>query len=156
MQLALLSFSLLFMQDYRVLDYEEKMVDGFYDVYAISMDPSSQGKMPSLADLETNPGDSGYEAVIVNRTIDPMLLELEQVAHCIAIDCPPSNINIFVQRLAELVTGHMGGAVKDANIMLARWMDRSAELRTSSHTSVFPIGSLKLGITRHRALLFKV
>ena len=56
-----------------------------------------------------NPGDSGFEAVIVNRTIDPMLQELEQVAHCIAIDCPPSSIGLFVQRLAELVTDHMGG-----------------------------------------------
>ncbi|KAL8159578.1 hypothetical protein V2J09_001115 [Rumex salicifolius] len=142
--------------DYSALDYEEKVVDGFYDVYAINMDPISQGKMPSLVDLETNPGDSGFEAIIVNRTIDPMLLELEQVAHCIAIDCPPSNVKVFVQRLAELVIDHMGGPVKDANIMLVRWMDRSKELRTSLNTSVFPIGSLKLGIIRHRALLFKV
>lgn len=141
--------------DYNVLDYEEKVVDGFYDVFGLSMDPTVQGKMPSLADLETTAGDSGFEGVIVKRTIDPILVELEQVAHCIAIDCP-SEVGIVVQRLAELVTDHMGGPVKDANIVLARWMEISSELRTSLHTSVFPIGSLKVGLSRHRALLFKV
>ncbi|KAF2298526.1 hypothetical protein GH714_023971 [Hevea brasiliensis] len=79
-----------------------------------------------------------------------------QVAQCIALDCPATDVVILVQRLAELVTGHMGGPVKDANIMLARWMERSTELRTSLHTSVLPIGSINIGLSRHRALLFKV
>lgn len=115
-----------------------------------------QGKMPSLADLETNPSGSSFEVVIVNRTIDPALEELLQVAHCIALDCPVTEIGILVQRLAELVTSHMGGPVKDANIILARWTERSTELRTSLHTSVLPLGSLNIGLSRHRALLFKV
>lgn len=132
------------------------MVDGFYDVFGISMDPAVHGKMPSLADLETNAGDSGFEAVIVNRAVDPILVELEQVAHCIALDCPASEVGILVQRLAELVTEHMGGPVRDAGIVLAKWMEISTELRTSLHTSVFPIGSVKIGLLRYRALLFKV
>ncbi|KNA14796.1 hypothetical protein SOVF_104290 [Spinacia oleracea] len=142
--------------DYNVLDYEEKVVDGFYDAFVISVDPAVQGNMPSLVDLETNAGDSGFEAVIVNRTIDPILVELEQVAHCFALDCPASEVGILVQRLAELVTEHMGGPVKDAGIVLAKWMEISTELRTSLHTSVFPIGSVRVGLSRHRALLFKV
>lgn len=142
--------------DYNVLDYEEKVVDGFYDVYGLSTDPAVQRKMPSLTDLETNPGSSGFEVVIVNRTIDPALEELVQVAHCIALDCAAADVSVLVQRLAELVTGHMGGPVKDANIMLARWTDIGTELRTSRHTSVLPIGSLSIGLSRHRALLFKV
>ncbi|XP_058000499.1 serine/threonine-protein kinase EDR1 isoform X2 [Hevea brasiliensis] len=112
--------------------------------------------MPSLTDLETSLGSSGSEAVIINRTIDPALEEMVQVAQCIALDCPATDVVILVQRLAELVTGHMGGPVKDANIMLARWMERSTELRTSLHTSVLPIGSINIGLSRHRALLFKV
>lgn len=132
------------------------MVDGFYDAFVISVDPAVQGNMPSLVDLETNAGDSGFEAVIVNRTIDPILVELEQVAHCFALDCPASEVGILVQRLAELVTEHMGGPVKDAGIVLAKWMEISTELRTSLHTSVFPIGSVRVGLSRHRALLFKV
>lgn len=72
------------------------------------------------------------------------------------MDCPASELGVLVQRLAEVVTDHMGGPVKDANIVLARWMDFSTDLRTSLHTSVFPVGSLKVGLSRHRALLFKV
>ncbi|XP_076933584.1 serine/threonine-protein kinase EDR1-like [Bidens hawaiensis] len=139
--------------DYGLLDYEEKVVDGFYDVYG---HPTDAGKMPSFSDLETDPGTSGFEVILVNRTIDPALEELLQIAHCIALDCPPAELNLKVQRLAELVTEHMGGPVQDANIILARWMERSTELRTSIHTSIYPIGSLRVGLLRHRALLFKV
>ncbi|KAK7391927.1 hypothetical protein VNO78_20351 [Psophocarpus tetragonolobus] len=137
--------------EYNVLDYEEKVVDGFYDVYGPNNDLAMQGKMPSRTDLEANPG--GSEVVIVNRTIDLALEELIQVAQCIAIDCPVTSL---VQRLAELVTSHMGGPVKDASIMLARWTETRAELRTSLHTIVLPLGSLNIGLSRHRALLFKV
>ncbi|KAJ4956208.1 hypothetical protein NE237_012991 [Protea cynaroides] len=142
--------------DYNVLDYEEKVVDGFYDVYGLTSGPSSQGKIPSLADLQTNVGDPGFEVVIVNRALDPALEELKQVAHCIALDCPTRDVGLLVQRLADLVTEHMGGPVRDANIMLARWMERSTELRASLQSSVLPIGSLNIGLSRHRALLFKV
>ncbi|GLT30079.1 hypothetical protein SLA2020_049010 [Shorea laevis] len=89
--------------EYSVLDYEEKVVDGFYDVYGPSTNSALQGKMPSLADLETNLGNYGLEVVIVNRTIDPVLEELVQIAHCIALDCPASNVSVLVQKLAELV-----------------------------------------------------
>ncbi|XP_059312162.1 serine/threonine-protein kinase EDR1 isoform X1 [Lycium ferocissimum] len=142
--------------DYGVLDYEEKVVDGFYDVYTLFSDPASRGKMPSLTELETNPGSSNFEGVIINRRIDPSLEELMQIAHCITLDCPASEISLLVLRLSELVTGHLGGPVKDANAILAKWMEISTELRTSLHTSVLPIGSLKTGLSRHRALLFKV
>ncbi|XP_011003793.1 PREDICTED: serine/threonine-protein kinase EDR1-like isoform X2 [Populus euphratica] len=140
--------------EYNVLDYGEKVMDGFYDVLCTSS--AVQGKMPSLTDLETNASSSGFEAVIVNRKIDPTLEELMQIAQCIALDCPATNVAVLVQQLAELVTGHMGGPVKDANLILAKWMERSTELRTSLQTSVLPIGSINIGLSRHRALLFKV
>ncbi|XP_019446943.1 PREDICTED: serine/threonine-protein kinase EDR1-like isoform X2 [Lupinus angustifolius] len=142
--------------EYNVLDYEEKVVDGFYDVYGLSTNIAMQGKMPFLTDLEAKPESSGLEVVIVDRTIDPALEELIQIAHCIALDCPATEVAILVQRLAELVIGHMGGPVKDANIILARWTERSRELRTSQNTSVLPIGYINIGLSRHRALLFKV
>ncbi|EEF49716.1 map3k delta-1 protein kinase, putative [Ricinus communis] len=140
--------------EYNVLDYEEKVMDGFYDVFSRS--PVVQAKMPSLTELETNPGSSSFEAVVINRAMDHALEELVQVAQCIALDCPATDVGILVQRLAEVVTGHMGGPVKDANIMLARWMERSTDLRKSLHTSALPIGSIDIGLSRHRALLFKV
>ncbi|CAN4108640.1 unnamed protein product [Withania somnifera] len=112
--------------------------------------------MPSLTELETNPGNSDFEGVIINQRIDPFLEELMQIAHCITLDCPASEISLLVLRLSELVTGHFGGPVKDANLILAKWIETSTELRTSLHTGVLPIGSLKIGLSRHRALLFKV
>ncbi|KAF1872085.1 hypothetical protein Lal_00012306 [Lupinus albus] len=142
--------------EYNVLDYEEKVADGFYDVYGLSTDIAMQGKIPFLTDLEAKPESTGLEVVIVDCKIDPALKELMQIAHCIALDCPVTEVAILVQRLAELVTGHMGGPVKDANIILARWTERSRELRTSQNTSVLPIGCINIGLSRHRALLFKV
>lgn len=139
-----------------MLDYEEKVVDGFYDVYGLSTDSSMQGKMPSLEELEANAGNSSFEVVVVNQAVDPALEELVQIAQCVALDCPVTDVGVLVQRLAELVTGHMGGPVKDANVILARWTERSTELRTSLRTSVLPIGSINIGLSRHRALLFKV
>lgn len=132
------------------------MVDGFYDVFGLSTAPPTQGKMPSLAHLEASLGSSGFEVVVVNQKIDHALEELVQVAQCIALDLPATDVSLLVQRLADLVTGHMGGPVKDANIMLARWMERSTELRRSLQTSVLPIGSINIGLSRHRSLLFKV
>ncbi|KAI5382553.1 hypothetical protein KIW84_070113 [Lathyrus oleraceus] len=112
----------------------------------------------SLADLPAGSviGGSSFEVVIVNRTIDPALDELVQIAHCIALDCPVTEIGILVQRLAELVTSHMGDPVKDVNVILAKWTERITELRTSLHTSVLPLGSLDVGLSRHHALLFKI
>ncbi|KAK4744239.1 hypothetical protein SAY87_010551 [Trapa incisa] len=142
--------------EYNVLDYEEKVVNGFYDAYGLSIDTRHQGKMPSLSELDNNPGSSGYEVIVVNREIDHALQELVQIAQCIILDCPTTKIAMLVQRLAELVTGHMGGPVKDANFMLSMWMERSMDLRMSLHTSLLPIGSINIGLSRHRALLFKV
>ncbi|CAA0831481.1 Serine/threonine-protein kinase EDR1 [Striga hermonthica] len=135
--------------NFGVLDFEERMVDGFYDVYNLSGDPALRGNMPSLAELESKIGGPDYEVVIVNRKIDPALEELMQIAHCIVLDCPKSEIVLLIQRLAELVTEHLGGPVRDANLMLAKWMERSMDLRTSLQTTVLPIGSLRIGLSRH-------
>ncbi|KAL1201839.1 Serine/threonine-protein kinase EDR1 [Cardamine amara subsp. amara] len=142
--------------EYGVLDYEEKVVDSFYDVYSLSTDSAKQGEMPSLEDLESNHGTPGFEAVVVNRPIDPSLDELLQIAQCIALDCPTTSVNVLVQRLAELVTGHMGGSAEDSNMVLARWTEKSSEFKAALNTCVFPIGFVNIGLSRHRALLFKV
>ncbi|XP_020571165.1 serine/threonine-protein kinase EDR1-like [Phalaenopsis equestris] len=142
--------------DYNVLDYDEKVVDGFYDIFGLPNKLGSQGKMPSLHDLQTSIGDLGFEVIIVNRTIDNALVELEQVAHCISLDFPAAEVVFLVQRVSELVSQHMGGPVKDANEMLVRWIEKSTELRSSLQTSLLPIGCINIGLSRHRALLFKV
>lgn len=142
--------------DYNFLDYHEKVIDGFYDIFGPSMESSRQGKMPSLEDLQTGIGDLGFEVIVINRTIDGALQEMEQVAQCILLDFPVANIALLVQRIADLVTDNLGGPVKDANAMLARWLETSTQLRTSLHTSLLPIGCINIGLSRHRALLFKI
>ena len=143
-------------QDYNFLDYHEKVIDGFYDIFGPSMESSRQGKMPSLEDLQTGIGDLGFEVIVINRAIDAALQEMEQVAQCILLDFPVANIALLVQRIADLVTDNLGGPVKDASAMLARWSETSTQLRTSLHTSLLPIGCINIGLSRHRALLFKV
>ncbi|EOA39603.1 hypothetical protein CARUB_v10008230mg [Capsella rubella] len=142
--------------EYGVLDYEDKVVDSFYDVYSLSTDSAKQGEMPSLEDLESNHGTPGFEAVVVNRPIDPSLDELLQIAQCIALDFPTTSVGVLVQRLAELVTEHMGGSAEDSSTVLARWTEKSSEFKAALNTCVFPIGFVNIGISRHRALLFKV
>ncbi|KAJ6852452.1 serine/threonine-protein kinase EDR1-like [Iris pallida] len=142
--------------DYNIVDYDEKVVDGFYDIYGLSISSVSHGKIPSLVDLQTSIGDLGFEVIIVNRAIDGVLVELEQVAQCMSIDIPASEVDFMVQRISELVAQHMGGPVRDAHDMLARWTEKSTELRTSQQTSLLPIGCIKIGLPRHRSLLFKV
>ncbi|XP_062216745.1 serine/threonine-protein kinase EDR1-like [Phragmites australis] len=142
--------------DYNFLDYHEKVIDGFYDIFGSSIESSKQGRMPSLADLQTGIGDLGFEVIVINRAIDSTLQEMEQVAQCILLDFPVANVAVLVQRIAELVTDNMGGPVKDANDMLTRWLEKSTELRSSLQTSLLPIGCIKIGLSRHRALLFKI
>ncbi|URD89408.1 STYKc [Musa troglodytarum] len=142
--------------DYNVLDYGEKVADGFYDIFGPLGNSGNHGRMPSLHELQTRIGDLGFEVIVVNRAIDPALVELEQVAQCILLGCPTAEIGLLVQRISELVMEHMGGPVRDANDMLTKWMEKSTELRTTQQTSLLPIGCIRIGLSRHRALLFKV
>ncbi|KAH7287233.1 hypothetical protein KP509_32G045200 [Ceratopteris richardii] len=147
---------------YNVLDYEEKVIDGFYDVYGVVSDFGNAEKIPSLIDLQGTPLTDmlGYEAILVDRTIDPDLVHLEQAALCLAVDCGMSGVgpqsSVLVQKIADLVVQQLGGPVVDANDALKRWRSNSYELRTSFNNIVLPLGSLKFGLSRHRALLFKV
>ncbi|MCO5564911.1 hypothetical protein L7F22_018579 [Adiantum nelumboides] len=147
---------------YNVLDYDEKVVDGFYDVYGVVSDFGTAEKMPSLLDLQGTASTNmlGYEVVLVNRGLDPDLVHLEQAALCLAVDCGMSGMSPqssdLVQKIADLVVQQMGGPVVDANDILRRWRSKSYELRTFLNNIVLPLGCLKIGLSRHRALLFKV
>jgi hypothetical protein len=62
----------------------------------------------------------------------------------------------LVQKLSSLVASHMGGLVFDPESMLARYQSMISSLRTKIGSVVVPLGQLKVGLARHRALLFKV
>ena len=60
------------------------------------------------------------------------------------------------QALAKLVSNHMGGAGKSDAQLKRQWQKQSRQLRRQRGSVVIPISALTAGLTRHRALLFKV
>lgn len=62
----------------------------------------------------------------------------------------------LVHELAVLVSDHMGGPVVDPESMLLAWRSISYNLKATLGSMVLPLGSLTIGLARHRALLFKV
>eukprot|EP00268_Persea_americana_P046749 TRINITY_DN4829_c0_g1_i8.p1 TRINITY_DN4829_c0_g1~~TRINITY_DN4829_c0_g1_i8.p1 ORF type:complete len:1087 (-),score=268.39 TRINITY_DN4829_c0_g1_i8:727-3636(-) len=147
--------------NYAALGYDDKILDGFYDLHGVLAESKSK-KMPSLVDLQSIPvSDSiSWEAVLVNRVADTDLSKLEQRALMMAVESKSGSIGFddsdLVQKLAVLVACYMGGPVVDPDNMLLTWRDLSNRLRESLGNMVLPLGQLKIGLARHRALLFKV
>ncbi|KAL8107282.1 hypothetical protein AgCh_023909 [Apium graveolens] len=145
-----------------VINYDEKVMNGFYDVYGVSSNSTTQGKMPSLVELEAIPvSDSvDYEVILVNRAVDIELRKLEEKVVGLLLDYQALGagqvMNGLVQIIADIVVDRMGGPVSNADEMLKRWTSRGYELRNSLKSVIIPIGCLDVGLSRHRALLFKV
>ncbi|KAJ7975214.1 Protein kinase [Quillaja saponaria] len=147
--------------NYNSLSYDDKILDGFYDLYGILTESTSE-RMPSLVDLQGTPTSDSvtWEAVLVNRSADSNLLKLEQKALELVVKSGPHSIvtagRTLVQKLAVLVADYMGGPVGDPENMLRSWRSLSYSLKTTLGSMVLPLGSLTVGLARHRALLFKV
>ncbi|XP_024995763.1 serine/threonine-protein kinase EDR1-like isoform X2 [Cynara cardunculus var. scolymus] len=145
-----------------VVNYDEKVMDGFYDVYGITSNSVTQGKMPSLVDLQAKTvyDNVDFEVILVDRTIDKELQLLEERVSNISLECHASGtsqiISRVIQRIANIVVAQMGGPVSDADEMLRRWTTRSYELRNTHKTIILPLGCIDCGLSRHRALLFKI
>ena len=138
------------------------MLDGFYDVYTICSSPLAQGKMPLLVDLQqvSVSGDVNYEVILVNRVHDLELQRLERRAYAASRESRVSDHGLIfsglIQKIADIVVDRMGGAVGDADDMTRKWTTRRDELRCFLNTIILPLGHLDFGLSRHRALLFKV
>ncbi|XP_057478371.1 probable serine/threonine-protein kinase SIS8 [Actinidia eriantha] len=148
--------------NYNFVNYDEKVMDGFYDVYGITSNSDVQGKIPLLIDLQaiSVSDNDEYEVILVNRGIDPALHVLEERVYAISVEHRVLEqgpiISGLIQRIADLVVDRMGGPVSDADEMLKRWTFRGYELRNSLNSIILPLGCLDVGLSRHRALLFKV
>ncbi|TKY57968.1 Serine/threonine-protein kinase EDR1 [Spatholobus suberectus] len=159
---ALVQFQSLRYWNYNVIGYDEKVMDGFYDVYGVTSNLVERGKMPLLVDLQTAPvsGDVGCEVILVNHVVDLVLNQLERKACSLVEECCVSELGLILsgllQKLADVVVNRMGGPVVNAEKLTKRWAMRSCELRDSMRTIVLPLGCLDVGLSRHRALLFKV
>lgn len=123
---------------------------------------STAPRMPSLVDLQGTPLSDHvtWEAVLVNRAADSNLLKLEEKALVMAVESrsesPVFASGGLVQKLAALVAEYMGGPVGDPANMSRAWRSLSFSLKGTLGSMVLPLGSLTIGLARHRALLFKV
>ncbi|XP_011008344.1 PREDICTED: serine/threonine-protein kinase EDR1 isoform X2 [Populus euphratica] len=148
-------------QNYNALSYDDKVLDGFYDLYGI-MTESTTDRMPPLVDLQGTPVSDGvtWEAVLVNRAADANLLKLEQKALEMTVksrsECQIFIGSALVGRLALLVSDYMGGSVGDPSNLSRAWRSLSYSLKATLGSMVLPLGSLTIGLPRHRALMFKV
>ncbi|PON49795.1 Mitogen-activated protein kinase kinase kinase [Trema orientale] len=147
--------------NYDALSYDDKILDGFYDLYGI-LTESTPERMPSLVDLQGTPVSESvtWEAVLVNKAADSNLLKLEQVALEMAVKSRSDSLvfvnSDLVRKLAVLVANYMGGPVGNPENMLREWQNLTHKLKATLGSMVLPLGSLKIGLARHRALLFKV
>uniref|UniRef100_A0ACD5Z3N9 Uncharacterized protein n=1 Tax=Avena sativa TaxID=4498 RepID=A0ACD5Z3N9_AVESA len=148
--------------NFNALGYDDIISDGFYDLYVTGNGPASIN-MPSLSDLRAQPlsHDSvNWEAVLVHRGEDPELMKLEQKALLTALELRQRTSelvgSVLIHELANLVARHMGGIIFDPENMSVKYQNMIRSLRTHTESVVVPLGQLKNGLARHRALLFKV
>ncbi|XP_021771157.1 probable serine/threonine-protein kinase SIS8 isoform X1 [Chenopodium quinoa] len=147
--------------NYNALSYNDKILDGFYDFYGVITGCESS-RMPTLVDLQAIPVSEGisWEAILVNRADDANLLKLEQKALIFAAKARSEPLllgdSALVRQLATMVSDYMGGPVGEPENMLRAWKSLSYSLKSTLRSMVLPLGSLTIGLARHRALLFKV
>ncbi|KAL3536156.1 hypothetical protein ACH5RR_004617 [Cinchona calisaya] len=146
------------------LSYFDKVPDGFYlihgmdpYVWTVCSDLQESGRIPSIELLKS--GDptniSSVEVIIIDRPSDPSLKELQNRVHSMSSSCITTQD--VVDQIAKLVCNHMGGpAFTSEEDLVPRWKDCSVDLKDCLGSIVLPIGSLSVGLCRHRALLFKV
>ncbi|CAL5043622.1 unnamed protein product [Urochloa decumbens] len=146
---------------FNALSYDDKILDGFYDICATGDEPTLS-TIPSLMELQALPVSHGAktEAVLVNRALDSELVALEQKAFLMAVEFRSKHSEFvgrtLVQTLANLVSSYMGGPVVNPESILLKYQNMSSALRADIRSAVIPLGQIKVGLARHRALLFKV
>ncbi|KAG0534169.1 hypothetical protein BDA96_04G256300 [Sorghum bicolor] len=146
--------------NFNALGYDDKISDGFYDLFYVGNGPASV-TMPSFSELRAQPFSHkvDWEAVLVHRGEDPELMKLQQEALIMNLELQSRTSesvgNALVKRLANLVARHMGG-VFDPESMLVKYQNMLSNLRSGTGSVIVRLGQLKIGLARHRALLFKV
>ncbi|AQK59738.1 probable serine/threonine-protein kinase SIS8 isoform X1 [Zea mays] len=148
--------------NHSVVNYDEQLPDGFYDVCGAQLHPGFQAKFPSLEYLRAVPlgRDAPFLAILVDREHDPALKRLEDRAAQIAAQTRAGHGGAasaeLAQKIVGLIVNAMGGLVEDADGMNREWSIKSHELSLQLNSVVLPLGSLRVGLSRHRSLLFKV
>ncbi|KAL0723414.1 hypothetical protein Bca4012_038013 [Brassica carinata] len=85
---------------HKVINYDQKVKDGFCHVYGFTYDSISQGKMPCVWflrcvwDLQaiSVSDNADYEVILVNQLIDPELQELKRRTSISLLERPESRL----------------------------------------------------------------
>ncbi|KAF7804337.1 serine/threonine-protein kinase CTR1 [Senna tora] len=146
------------------LSYFDKIPDGFYlihgmdpYVWTVCTDLQENGRIPSVESLKSIDPSTNFslEVVLVDRRSDPSLKELQNRVHSISCSCITTTE--VVDHLAKLVCNRMGGSASvGEDDFVSIWRECSNDLKDCLGSVVVPIGSLSVGLCRHRATLFKV
>ncbi|KAK3226736.1 hypothetical protein Dsin_006598 [Dipteronia sinensis] len=146
------------------LSYYDKVPDGFYLVHGVNpyawsvcTDLNENGRIPSIESLRSVDlsSDSSIEVVLIDRRSDSSLKELENRVLNISSTCITTKE--VVDQLAKLVCNRMrGSATMGEDELVPRWRECSDNIKDCLGSVVIPIGSLSVGLCRHRTLLFKV
>ncbi|KAH9738423.1 serine/threonine-protein kinase CTR1 [Citrus sinensis] len=118
---------------------------------------NENGRIPSIESLRSvDPSsDSLIEVVLIDRRSDPSLKELQN--RVVNISCTCITTQEVVDQLAKLVCNRMGGsATAGEDDFVPIWRECSDDIKDCLGSVVVPIGSLSIGLCRHRTLLFKV
>uniref|UniRef100_A0A7N0UZQ8 non-specific serine/threonine protein kinase n=1 Tax=Kalanchoe fedtschenkoi TaxID=63787 RepID=A0A7N0UZQ8_KALFE len=144
------------------LSYADKIIDGFYNILGMNPylwmmcnDAKEGRQVPSLSSLKAvDYSDASMEVILVDKYGDVSLKDLEDKAK--ELSCSSENPMVLVEKLGKLVAAHMGGDFPaEQGDLQIRWKLLSKRLKDFHKCIVVPIGSLSLGLCRHRAILFK-
>ncbi|KAG6699236.1 hypothetical protein I3842_08G057700 [Carya illinoinensis] len=144
------------------LSYTDKISDGFYNILGMNPylwlmcnDVEEGRRLPPLISLKAvDPSETSMEVVLVDRRGDSRLKELEDKAQ--ELYSASEDTLMLVEKLGKLVAIYMGGGFPaEQGDLHVRWKLVSERLREFQKCIVLPIGSLSMGLCRHRAILFK-
>lgn len=144
------------------LGYEDRIEDGFYEVWGMSpyvwsmcTDSNELGRMPPMESLRSvSPTEAAFEVVLVDRNSDPDLKDLEE--RVVGLAYESEEVSDLAKKLAQMVANVMGGAAASDDELMEAWRVSTDKLTQRLQSIVLPIGMLRTGLSRHRALLFKV
>ncbi|GLT79927.1 hypothetical protein SLA2020_513930 [Shorea laevis] len=144
------------------LSYNDRISDGFYNIlgmnpylWVMCNDLEEGNRLPPLMSLkEIEPSETSMEVILIDRRGDSRLKELEEKAQ--ELYCASENTLVLVEKLGKLVAIYMGGTFPvEQGDLHKRWKFVSKRLKDCQKCIVLPIGSLSMGLCRHRAILFK-
>lgn len=150
------------------LGYNDVVQDGFYHVWGMNPrvwtmcnHPQEGNRMPSLESLRAvDPEDSSVEVVLVDKNGDSHLRELVRELESAIKTLSPAHSDpdpcVLADLLGTRVCQLLGGqAAHEHGDLQLRWKETSRRLKDCLSSIVLPLGSLSVGLCRHRALLFK-